>query len=134
MEISRGMPAVRPVARGLALFFGSCAAGAMGTAWLAWRVLPYEQLRRFAPEEQFLAWEGVVWLVALAGGLLGLACALQVVGWRLGRGVAELVRHLTAADPGNRLGVASAVLPWWMMTYALFLILVAGLARSSLAP
>ena len=134
MEITRGVPAGRPITRGIALFFASCAASAMGTAWLAWTILPYEQLRRFSPEERFLAWEGVVWLLALSAGLLGLSCVLQVVGWRLGRGIAEMVRHLAAADSGNRLGVVSAVLPWWMMTYALFLILVAGWARSSFLP
>jgi hypothetical protein len=134
MDISRELPAGRSIARPLALFFGTCALSAIGTAWLAWTYLPYERLRRFSPEEQFLAWEGVVWMLALVAGLLGIACVLQVVGWRLRKGVGELVRHLTIPDSDYPLVVVSALLPWGMILYGLFLVLIAGLARSIVAP
>jgi hypothetical protein len=134
MDISRELPAGRSIARPLALFFGTCALSAIGTTWLAWTYLPYDRLRRFSPQEQFLAWEGVVWLLALVAGLLGISCVLQVVGWRLRKGVGELVRHLAVPDSDYPLVVVSAVLPWGMVLYGLFLVLIAGLARSYMAP
>ncbi len=134
MELSRGMPAGRVVARPVALFLAICAGSAAATAWLAWAYLPYERLERFSPGERFLAWEGVVWLIALVLGFLGLACVLQVVGWRIGAGIAGLVRRLSSADGEHPLVVVSAVLPWWMMAYAIFLILIGSWARSFIAP
>ena len=134
MEISLGMPAGRSIARPVALFLGICASTAIAAAWLAWMYLPYERLERFSPEERFLAWEGVVWLMALVLGLLGVSCVLQVMGWRLRKGMGELVRHLAAPRSDNPVVVVSAVLPWWMIAHGGFLILIATLARSFIAP
>jgi hypothetical protein len=134
VDTRRGMPAVRLVARPLALFLGVCASSATGAAGLAWMYLPYEQLERFSPQERFLAWEGVVWLLALGLGLLGISCVLQVVGYRVQDGFAELARHLTAPESDSPLVVVSAVLPWGMITCGLFLVLIAVMARSLVGP
>lgn len=134
MPASTGMPAGRFAARPIALFLGSGVLSAIGTAWLARVFLPYERLERFSPEEQFLAWEGVVWMIALVLGFFGVAAVLQVVGWRLRDGIVELVRHLTMPRSDDPVVVILAVLPWWMINYALCLMLIGGLARSYLAP
>jgi hypothetical protein len=134
MYTSRGMPAVRVIARPVAQFFGICAGSAMAFAALAWAFLPYERLERFTPEARFLAWEGVVWLFALLLGFLGLTCVLQVVGGRLREGVGELLRHLSGEDTNNPVEVVAAVLPWWMMACGGFLALIGVLARAAIAP
>ena len=134
MEMSRGMPAGRVIVRPVAQFLGISALTAAGTAALAWLYLPYERLERYTAQEQFLAWEGVVWMLALVLGFLGLACVLQVVGWQLRGGIVELVRRLAGADSDNPVVDVAAVLPWWMLTYAVFLMLIGGLARTLIAP
>ena len=133
MQTSRGMPAGRVIGP-IAQFLGISALTAAGTAGLAWLYLPYERLERYTPQEQFLAWEGVVWMLALVLGFLGLASVLQVIGWRLHRGIVELARRLAGADSDDPVVDLAAVLPWWMLAYAIFLMLIGGLARTLIAP
>ncbi len=134
MDTSRPLPASRVIARPVALFLGFCAASAMATAALAWAFLPYEAMGRFSPEVRFLAWEGVVWLIAMVLGFLGITCVLQVAGGRLRQGIAELVRHLVAPRSDNPIVVVAALLPWGMIAYGLFLALIGVLARATVAP
>lgn len=132
MNASRGMPSGLFVSLPIALLLSNCALAAIDTAWLAWSYLPYERLDSFSPEERFLAWESVVWLLALALGLLGLACVLQVVGLRVREGVKKLERQ--TADSESRLFSVTTVLPWWMIGYAAFLVIIASGARALVAP
>lgn len=113
-----------------ALFLGSSAVLAALTAQLLWSSLPYVRFAGYTPADRFALWEGFVWLIALVVGFLGLAAVLQVVGWNLGAGVAELQRRLTRPGSDPLLVTAAAVLAWWMIGYSLFLIIGATAARS----
>jgi len=113
------------------LLVGTSALAALMTSALAWTSLPYEQLERFTASERFLLWEGVIWMLALALGMLGVSMVLQVVGWRVHDGLFELKRRLSEPFADNPIVVTSAVAPWWMIAYSLFLITVATAARAA---
>lgn len=130
MEGIREAQGVRRSYLPVALFAGSGALLAALTAQLLWTGLPYVRFARYTPAERFALWEGFVWLIALVAGFLGLAAVLQVVGWNLREGVAELRRRLTRRSSDHALVSAAAVLAWWMIGYSLFLIAGATAARS----
>jgi hypothetical protein len=134
MLASRAMPSAPSRSRPVALLLGSCALAAVGTAWAVWSLFPYERLALFSAEQRFLAWEGIIWLIALALGLLGLASVFQVVGHHLREGSEELGRRLRASPSEGQLLAAADVLPWWMLGYGLFLVVIATAARLLAAP
>ena len=113
-----------PALLGSALLFASL------LALLAWELLPYEKLERFTPEQQFLAWEGVVWMVALMFTFLGISIIVENVGWRLTEAWEELRRSLSVRGRDGR----SAVVPWWMLAAGMVLMLIGTVVRLTLAP
>lgn len=134
METVREVHATRRITASAALFAGSSALLAALTAGLLWTSLPYLRFERYTPAERFALWEGFVWLIALVLGFLGLAAVLQVVGFDLRGGVAELRRRLSRRTADHPLVSAAVVLAWWMIAYGLCLIVVATAARSIVAP
>jgi hypothetical protein len=135
METRRGTPPAPFISRPIPVFLATGALAAAATAWLVWSWFPYERLERFSLEEKLLAWEDIVWLLALSLGLLGLACVLQVTGLRVREGAAELRRRLRDARTSEaRLLAVAGALPWWMIGYAVSLVVVASAVRALVAP
>lgn len=127
METRRGSPPAPFISRPIPVLLATGALAAVVTAWLVWSWLPYGRLDHFSPEEKFLAWEVIVWLLALSLGFLGLACVLQVAGLRLRERAAELRRRLRSArTPEGRLLAVTTALPWWMIGYGVFLVIIAS--------
>jgi hypothetical protein len=129
------MPPATFISRPVPVFLATGALAAAATAWLVWSWFPYERLERYSLEDKLLAWEDIVWLLALALGYLGVACVLQVAGLRIREGAAELRRRLrNARTPEGRLFAVAGAVPWWMIGYAVFLVVIASAVRALAAP
>ena len=113
-------------------FFGSALAFGGGLSYLAWSRLPYEELERFTREEEFIVWEGVVWLFALLLTFLGASIILERAGWNLSKAVKDLRRSF--GDEGGVTALRPDVVPWWMLTAGMILMIIGFLARVILAP
>ncbi|HEX6040353.1 hypothetical protein [Longimicrobium sp.] len=111
----------------VALFLGSSALVAVALAAMLRASLPYEELRRYTADAQFLMWEGVVWMSGLALILLGGASAFDTM--RLGRTEGAVDGALEGLRP--RAFRFSAV-PWWMMCTGGMLLVLAIQARAGL--
>lgn len=134
MESRRGTTPAPFISRPLPVLLATGALAAVVTAWLVWSWLSYERLESVSPEEKFLAWERIVWLLALSLGLLGLACVLQVAGLRLRERAAELrLRLRSARTPEGRLFAVAGAVPWWMIGYGFFLVIIASGMRALVA-
>jgi hypothetical protein len=134
MELAGEVAPRRSTVTSLTAFVASAALVATGIASLAWRYLPYTRLERFSADERFLLWEGVVWLFALLFTFLGLASILEVLGLRIREGMAEFGRLLRGFELKNLPVTGPAILPWWMLTCGLILMLIGIVTRLLAGP
>lgn len=110
------------------IFSASSVVVAVGVAAAARTLLPYEAMRRTTPEDRFLAWEGVVWMVGLFLLLMGAAVIVQNVHrirrWMAGR-----------SDSGDlpQQPRAFVLAPWWMLATGLILLAIGIVARARFA-
>ena len=108
-------------------FFGTSFLVAVGIAFGLRELLPYEALRRTTPEAQFIAWEGAVWMIGLVLVALGGATLMENIDLlkKRGRG-SSTASHRPGRSPGFEL------VPWWMLSAGVTLLLLAGWARTQL--
>lgn len=116
----------------VALFLSSAAGFAAATSYLAWIGIPYQKLERYTREQEFIVWEGVVWLIALLLIFLGSSIIVERAGWRIGSSFRELRRRLLEGTQSALLH--PEVLPWWMLTAGGIFMVIGSVARATIAP
>lgn len=116
----------------LILFLSSAAGFAAATSYLAWIGIPYQKLERYTPEQEFLVWEGVVWLIALLLMFFGSSVIFERAGWHVGDSFRELRRRLMEGTESGLL--RPEVVPWWMLAASGVLMVIGSIARATFAP
>jgi hypothetical protein len=119
MLLRRPLPAL--------LFLGSSILVAVAFAAGMREVLPYEALRRYTPEAQFLLWEGAVWTMGLV--LLFVSAAILI------ENLPRLLRGWKGRSDSGDLPVTPRgflLAPWWMLATGAALVVLGIGARAQL--
>jgi len=111
-------------------------------AYAAWNHLPYETVARHTPEERFFFWEGVMWMLALAGIFFGLASLGSATDLFSRHGSAQEM-YVTRSDAHARRTLMEGIrgrtlysdipwVPWTLLSIGIALAVIAAVARARL--